>query len=196
MDVLSAVSSIFASFGLSSSAGLNAYIPLLAVSLITRFYPQLLKLGEQWDWLSSWWTIGVLAVLCAVEFFADKVPAVNHVNDGIQTFVRPAAGAILFAANSSVITDMHPVLAGVLGLMVAGGVHVAKSAVLRPAVTATTGGIGSPVVSFLEDVVALFVSILSLVLPILIGIFLIGSAIWFTYWILTRPNKKSSTPAY
>lgn len=192
MDIVTAASSIFSSFGLSSSAGLNAYIPMLAVSLTARFFPTLLKLGDNFDWLSSWWTIGVLSVLCVVEFFADKVPAVNHVNDVIQTMVRPAAGAVLFAASTSTISEINPILAGVLGLFVAGGVHVAKSAVVRPAVTATTGGVGSPVVSFLEDVVASLVAFLSLVVPILVGIFIIFMLVIAVYWFLSRPTRKNA----
>ena len=83
---------------------------------------------------------------------ADKVPAVNHINDLIQTVVRPAAGAIAFAASAKVITDVNPVLALACGLLVAGSVHVAKSAAVRPVVTATTGGAGNVPVSIAEDV--------------------------------------------
>ena len=89
---------IFSAFGLSSSAGLNAYIPLLVISLIGKF-TNLLELKQPWDTLESWWIIGLLLVLSLVEFFADKAPAVNHINDIIQTFVRPISGAIVFAAS-------------------------------------------------------------------------------------------------
>ncbi len=82
---------IFSAFGLSASAGLNAYIPLLVVALLARF-TDLIKLNHPWDTLTSWWVIGLLVVLSVIEFFADKFPAVNHINDIIQTFVRPAAG--------------------------------------------------------------------------------------------------------
>ena len=79
MDPLSGV---FAAFGLSASAGLNAYIPLLILSLVARF-TDLINLTEPWDGLSSWWVIGVLIVLTVIEFFTDKIPAVNHINDVI-----------------------------------------------------------------------------------------------------------------
>ena len=79
---------IFSAFGLSASAGLNAYIPLLVIALLAKF-TDLIKLNEPWNVLTSWWIIGLLVVLSLIEFFADKVPAVNHVNDLIQTLVRP-----------------------------------------------------------------------------------------------------------
>ena len=151
---------IFSAFGLSASAGLNAYIPLLIVSLVAKF-TDLIKLDDPWSALTSWWIIGLLVILSIVEFFADKIPAVNHVNDVIQTVVRPVAGAIVFAASADTITEIHPVLSLAAGLLVAGTVHVAKAGALRPAVTATTAGTGNVVVSIVEDIVSTILSILA-----------------------------------
>ena len=107
---------ILAAFGLSVSAGLNAYIPLLVVSLLAKF-TNLIELSDPWRAMESWWIIGLLIVLSVVEFFADKFPAVNHVNDIIQSFIRPTAGAILFAASANVITEIHPVISIAAGLL-------------------------------------------------------------------------------
>ena len=183
MDILG----IFSAFGLSASAGLNAYIPLLVVALLARF-TNLLKLQQPWDTLSSWWIIGLLVVLSLIEFFADKFPAVNHVNDIIQSFVRPAAGAIVFAASANVLTEVSPVLSLACGLLVAGGVHVVKSAIVRPAVTATTAGAGNVPVSILEDVVSTIVSVLSVVIPVLVAVLVIILIAWI---ISSKNNKKS-----
>ncbi|HMN61057.1 MAG TPA: DUF4126 domain-containing protein, partial [Anaerolinea sp.] len=117
---------IFSAFGLSASAGLNAYIPLLVIALLAKF-TDLIKLNEPWNALTSWWIIGLLVVLSLIEFFADKVPAVNHINDLIQTFIRPAAGAIAFAASAKVLTDVSPLLSIGAGILVAGSVHAVKS---------------------------------------------------------------------
>jgi len=186
MDPLSGV---FAAFGLAASAGLNAYIPLLILSVVARF-TDWISLNAPWDAMSSWWVIGVLAVLSVVEFFADKIPAVNHINDAIQTFIRPTAGAIAFAASANVISDVHPVLAIVAGLLVAGSVHAAKSAAIRPAVTATTGGAGNIPVSVAEDVLATVLSILSVVIPVLIASLLIILTTTFVWWMWRRANRR------
>ena len=188
MDILA---NVLAAFGLSSSAGLNAYLPLLVVALAARF-TNLVQLKAPWDALESPWVIGILVILLTVEFFADKVPAVNHVNDLIQTFIRPTAGAILFASTTQVITNLNPVVAIVLGLLVAGSVHVAKSAVFRPAVTATTAGLGTPVVSLMEDVTALVISVLSVVVPVLVACILIlltALVIWLL-WRHVRATRR------
>ena len=179
---------IFSAFGLSASAGLNAYIPLLVVALLAR-YTQLIKLSPPWDTLTSPWVIALLVVLVAIEFFADKVPAVNHVNDAIQTFVRPVAGALLFAASAHVITDIHPVLSMAAGLLIAGTVHVVKSVAVRPMVTATTGGVGNAPVSMAEDFTASVVSILAIVVPIFLGMVMIGLAAW----LIWRWRRRSQT---
>src|SRR5262245_14293583 len=142
---------IFSAFGLSASAGLNAYLPLLIVAIANRL--GVIKLNAPFDALSDWWAIGVLVVLLLIEFFVDKIPAVDTINNVINTVVRPAAGALLFAASANVITNLSPVISIVLGIIVAGSIHVAKS-VARPVVTAATAGVGNPVVSVAEDVLA------------------------------------------
>jgi hypothetical protein len=169
MDV---ITNIFAAFGLSGSAGLNAYLPLLVVALMAKF-TNWIQLGKPWDVLESWWVIGALVVLLVVEFFADKIPAVNHANDAIQTFVRPTAGAVLFAASTGVVAHLDPVVGIILGLLVAGSVHAAKSVVLRPAVTAVSGGVANPIVSVAEDAVALVVSLLAVIFPIIVTVLVI-----------------------
>ena len=182
---------IFSAFGLSASAGLNAYIPLLAVSLLAKF-TNLLNLETPWDTLTSWWVIGLLVILGGVEFFADKIPAVNHINDIIQTFVRPAAGAIVFAASANVVTEMSPILSLGAGLLVAGGVHTVKAVAVRPAVTAVTGGAGSAPVSIAEDVISTFLSILAILLPLIIGIILVLLVSIFI-WLKWRKVNATKT---
>ena len=182
MDILTA-------FGLSASAGLNAYIPLLVVALLGRF-TNLITLNPPWDTLESWWVIGVLVVLSFIEFFTDKIPAINHANDIIQTAIRPIAGAIIFAASAQIITDVHPVLAMVMGLLVAGSVHAVKTLAVRPVVTATTGGAGNVPVSLAEDIVATILSILAAVTPILIAVILVLGGALIVWWIWRRINRE------
>ncbi|MCB8959278.1 MAG: DUF4126 domain-containing protein [Ardenticatenales bacterium] len=189
MELMSALGGIGAAFGLSTSAGLNAYIPLLVVALAAKFSDSF-HLSAPYDALTSWWVIGILAVLLLVEMFVDKIPAVDSINDIIQTFIRPVAGAVLFAANANVVTDVSPIIALVAGLLVAGGVHATKGA-FRPAVTATTAGTGNWLVSILEDIVAFVMSLLALILPILIGIgALLFIALLVVYFIRRRRKQE------
>lgn len=186
MEVLTG---IFSAFGLSASAGLNAYIPLLTLALMAKF-TNLIKLSAPWDTLTSWWVIGLLSVLLLVEIFADKIPAVNHINDIIQTFIRPVAGAIAFAASAGVVSNIHPVLAMAAGLLVAGSVHTVKAAAVRPAVTATTGGAGNIPVSILEDILSTITSILAIVIPILIALMILTVLTILIWWLWRRSNRS------
>lgn len=183
---------VFSAFGLSASAGVNAYIPLLVVGVVAHYWPDTLKLSQPWDLLANPWILILLGVLVIIEMLADKVPAVNHINDLIQTIVRPVAGAIAFAASAKVITDIHPVLALACGLLVAGTVHVAKSAVIRPVVTATTGGVGNVPVSIAEDIASTIVSVLAILLPIIMGVLLVILAALVLWWLSKRTDKQQS----
>ena len=179
---------VFTAFGLSASAGLNAYIPLLVVGVIAH-YTDWITLNNPWDLLANPWVLIVLGILVIIEMLADKVPAVNHINDAIQTFVRPAAGAIAFAASANVITDISPVLALICGLLVAGSVHAVKSVAVRPVVTATTGGAGNVPVSIAEDIFSTVMSILAIVVPILVAVILIVMIVLFFQWRQRRREK-------
>lgn len=183
---------IFTAFGLSASAGLNAYIPLLVVGAIAHYLPDTLNLAKPFDLLANPWILILLGVLVIIEMVADKVPAVNHINDLIQTVVRPAAGAIAFAASANVITDINPVLALACGLLVAGSVHTVKAAAVRPAVTATTGGAGNIPVSIAEDVLAVVTSTLAVLLPIIAGILFIVFLSLVLWWWMGRRQKSQS----
>ena len=94
-DPMSELSHLFSAFGLSSAAGLNAYIPLLTVAIMAN--RGALHLASPFDVLGSGWCIALLIVLLIVELVVDKVPGADHVNDVIHTAIRPAAAAILFA---------------------------------------------------------------------------------------------------
>ena len=161
----STILNLFSAFGVSSAAGLNAYVPLLIVGLITR-YTNWWQAQPPFDLLASPVVLGILAVLAIVDFVADKVPVVDHVAHAIGTVIHPVAGAVLFASQNNVLTNVHPGVAMVAGMIVAGGFHAGRAAV-RPVATATTGGIGNPVLSFLEDIVAVILSALAIFVPLL-----------------------------
>jgi hypothetical protein len=180
---------IISAFGLSASTGLNAYIPLLVVALLAK-YTSLIKLNSPWDAMTSWWVIGVLLFLSLIEFFADKIPAVNHINDVVQTFVRPTAGAIVFAASASNLTHVNPVLALIAGLLVSGGVHAVKSLAVRPLVTATTGGAGNIPVSIAEDATSTAVSVLSIILPVIAACLMVLITTIIVTRLIFRPKKE------
>ena len=188
---MEALFAIFSAFGLSASAGLNAYIPLLVVGVVAH-YTDLIELSPPFDTLANPWILIFLGILLIIEMLADKVPAVNHLNDMIQTFVRPVAGAIAFAAGTNVIHGLSPVVALACGLLVAGGVHLAKSAAVRPLVTATTAGAGNVPVSVAEDLASTAVSVASVLVPVLVAV-MVGILILVLLWWWARPTGQATS---
>ena len=182
--------------GLATSAGLNAYIPLLCVSLLAR-YTDLITLPSGWAWLENGWVIAILAVLLCIEFVADKVPVVDHVNDVIQTVVRPTAGGLVFGAASSSQTvtvkdpgtffSSHQWVPIAIGVLSALTVHTMK-ATARPVINATTAGFGAPVASTAEDITSVIGSLVAIVLPVLVLVFLL--AMFLGFGLLLRRRKR------
>lgn len=174
--------------GLALSAGLNAYIPLLTLGLLGRF-SALVELPDSWLWLTETWVLVVLGVLFVVEIVADKVPAVDHMNDLFQTVVRPTSGGLVFVAGSGAqtpaITDPGEfftdpgALPVILGIVLALAAHLVKAAA-RPVVNLSTGGTGAPVISVVEDIASGTLSLLAILVPIFVVVFvaaLIGAAV-------------------
>jgi hypothetical protein len=199
-----AVLELLTGTGLAASAGLNAYIPLLALGLLAR-YSDLLELPTGWQWLSNGWVMAILAVLLAIEFVADKVPVVDHVNDVVQTVVRPTSGGLVFGAGAgaqtTTVTDpgdffsSHQWVPVAVGVLVALTVHGAKAAV-RPVVNATTAGVGAPVVSTAEDAASAVMSVVAILLPVLVLVLLLAMAYGFVaLWRRRRRRREERRAA-
>lgn len=161
MDIATATGAALAALGLAGAAGLNAWLPLLAAGLAQR--NGTIELTDQFDVLGDVPVLAVLAVLFAVDFVGDKIPAVDHVLHAVGAVVHPVAGAVVAAAQAGADVP-GPVLAGA-GAVVALSIHAERSA-LRPLATAFTGGMGNPVLSLLEDAGSLGLAVLAIAAPL------------------------------
>ena len=155
---------LLAALGLSSTAGLRAYLPLLAVGIAGD--ANVVPLQSSFTGLGSPALLLLLAVLAFGEFVADKVPILDHLSDFVHTAIRPAAGALIMVGTHNSLSDANMGLAALVGAGLALLIHGAK-ATARPAISASTAGIGNPVVSTVEDIIVIFLLILLLTLPIL-----------------------------
>lgn len=180
------LSGLLSSLGLSGAAGLNAYIPLLVVGLLSR--SGVLHLSAPYDLLGNPWVLLGVGVLGLLDFVGDKIPGVDHVLHLVGGVVNAAAGAVLFAAQAG-IADVPPALSLALGLLVAGGVHTTRAAI-RPLATATTGGLANPVVSTAEDGASLTLSLLAVFAPLLAALGLAGILILaYRLWAGRRARR-------
>lgn len=189
--------------GLSAAAGLNAYIPFLVVALIARF-TDYITLPVGYEWIESNWAIGIGAALLLAEVILDKIPAVDTINDTIQTFIRPSMGGLIFAAttaaaeiDNSAWMKENPWVSVVLGVVISGLVHTGKMAA-RPVINAGTVGTGAPVVSTVEDVGSLGLSLIALIAPVLV-ILALALLAWLLIWMWLKVRRWRRTrrdPAY
>jgi hypothetical protein len=190
-------------FGLATAAGLNAYIPLLALGLLSRF-TDLVTLPHGWAWLENGWVMTIVAALLVVEVVADKIPALDSINDAVQTFVRPTAGGIVFgsgtASQTSAVTDPGafaqsgqwiPVAIGVVTALV---VSLTKSTV-RPAANVATAGMAAPVLSTVEDITSVGLVFLAILVPVLVLVAVLA-LVWAVIRIVRRRRRKDAAQTY
>ena len=187
LDVATAAGSVLAAFGLSGAAGLNAWIPLLAVGLLSRAGQ--LELADGYDWLASTPALIALGAAFVLDFVGDKVPAIDSLLHAVGTIVHPAAGAIVFAGPTEVPTDVPSIVLFALGASVAGSLHATRATV-RPVSTTMTAGAGNPVLSLAEDLASAALSVIAVFAPVLGVICLLAVVVLAVLWWRRVRNSR------
>jgi|tagenome__1003787_1003787.scaffolds.fasta_scaffold20983189_3 hypothetical protein len=184
MDALSA-----AALGvvLAATAGLRAFLPVFSASLAAWMTD--LPLPGNLAWLEKPQTVLIFGVATLLEILGDKVPLVDHALDSIQLLTKPvlavlAATPFLYQA----APEYSVAIAIVLGAPLALGVHSAK-ATARLGSTATTAGLGNPVLSVAEDVAAIAAIILGFLVPLL-ALVLMAATIFFIARLALRVRRR------
>jgi hypothetical protein len=136
----------------SFAAGLNVYATIGTLGLLGHL--GVVHLPAQLHLLDSWWIIVASAVLFAIEFFADKVPAFDLIWNALHTFIRVPIAALLAYAATSHLSPEKQLLATLVGGLIALAAHGAKTSV-RAAVTPSPEPLSNIGLSLGEDVVAI-----------------------------------------
>lgn len=180
---------------LAAAAGLNAFLPILGLALADRFTSKV-DLPQPYNVISSVAGIAILLALVTVELVADKIPRIDHLNDLINSPIRPAAGMFLMMAVVSGKAEIHEVVAMFIGLLLAGAVHVYKS-ISRTRITLATSGLANPMVSLIEDGIAGLTTLLAIAVPWIGLAFAIpaGIGLGWVYRKTSGPNDLSAQRA-
>ena len=160
--------SIGMGIGLAACAGLRAWLPLLLAGLLSR--AGILTLGPNFQFLSTNRALLLFAVATVVEIAGDKIPAVDHTLDAFSTVLRPAAGSLLAASAFWQVSD--PLTAWALGISVGAPsamIPPAAKTVLRAASSTLTAGLANPVISLGEDLLAMVLFALAIMVPMLLA---------------------------
>ncbi|PIA77394.1 hypothetical protein BFR04_08070 [Gaetbulibacter sp. 4G1] len=175
--------SICLGVGLAASVGFRVFLPLFALSLASYF--DVWQLNESWQWIGSTTALITLGVATLVEIFAYFIPYIDNLLDSIAVPLAALAGT---AVMMSTVADLSPVVTWSLAIIAGGGTAAAiagTSSTTRLASTATTGGLGNPIVSSLETGTSIVMSIVSIFLPV-IAIILVAIILF----IIFRLYKK------
>ncbi|HVF07458.1 MAG TPA: DUF4126 domain-containing protein [Actinomycetota bacterium] len=186
-----AVLGLMTALGLSTAAGLNAYLPLLIVGGLDR-WTELLTLDAPYDALAEPQVMIAIGVIALVDFVGDKIPAIDSVLHAVGVVIAPVAGGLVALAATGNDT-VDPAFAIVLGVAAAGATHGAR-AMVRPASTAFTGGTGNPLLSLGEDAVSTILSVGAVLVPIVaavVALSLLGLLWWGVsrMWRRRRPGQ-------
>lgn len=186
VDWTTIVPSLAMGIGLAACAGIRAWLPLLMAGGLARW--GVIELGPSFQFIAGDRALILFGVATVIEILADKVPAVDHALDSLSTVLRPAAGSLLAASVLWQVSD--PLTALALGVAVGAPTslvpHAAKS-LLRAGSTVLTGGLANPVLSLLEDLAALVLFVLSVLVPVLVAV----SLLMVAFLILRRTLRRS-----
>ena len=187
--------------GLAACCGFRVFVPLLIASVATKL--GIIGTMDGFEWISGWPALLGLSMATVFEFGAYYIPWLDNALDTLATPLSIAAGTLL---STSFLNIDTPILQWGLGLMLGGGsagIVQAGTSLLRLGSTATTGGLGNPVVATGENIASLGLSILTVLLPlaaiVIIGVvvvFVISQLVakrkvWFTAPADRRPPPKS-----
>ena len=182
------VISIFLGIGLAASVGFRVFLPLFALSLASFF--DVWELNESWQWVGSLSALIVFGVATLVEIFAYYIPYIDNLLDSVAIPLATIAGTAVMV---STVADLSPVVTWALAIIAGGGTASAiagSSGVTRLASTATTGGLGNPIVSTVETGASILLSVASIFLPIL-GFVLVIIIVFIIFRIYKKIKAKS-----
>ncbi|HEX5066724.1 MAG TPA: DUF4126 domain-containing protein, partial [Myxococcota bacterium] len=168
------------------------FLPLLALGAAAR--ADLVPLASGFQWLATTPALGALGVATALEIGAYYVPWLDHLLDVAATPAAVAAGAL---ASASVLAELPPLLQWSVALVgggTAAGIVQGATSLLRLGSTATTGGLGNPVVATFEWMTAALVAVLAIALPVL-ALLLLGAIVLGIYRLARRAFLKREAPA-
>lgn len=184
------LAAIAVALGAGWASGLNAYAAVLVLGVAQRL--GVVALPHDLQVLASPWVMGTASILFALNFFADKIPYVDSLNDALQTFVRVPAGALLAYGAATGLSPEVAVIAGLLGGTLAAGTHVAKTG-SRTLINASPEPFTNILASLGEDITVVGGLVLAITHPITF-LCLLALFVLLLIWLLPRLARLALLP--
>jgi hypothetical protein len=192
--------SICVGIGLSAACGFRVFVPLLCLSIAALTGH--LHLDASFAWIGTTPALIAFAVATVVEIAAYYIPFVDNLLDSIAVPVAAAAGMFVAAL---AMTDVDPFWRWTLAIIAGGGVATSTQLAttkLRAVSSATTAGLGNPLLATLEAGVAAVLSVVSMIWPVLALILVVALivAAWLIFYLFGKRllrlfRRNAPTPA-
>lgn len=191
MDLTHTLLSVALGIGLAAAVGLRVFLPLLVVAIAA--WAGKIPLTDSFQWLGTWPAVLALAVATVAEIAAYYLPGVDHLLDVIATPVALVAGSVAAAA---VMTDLPPLVKWTTAIIAGGGaagLTQGLSSLIRLKSTATTGGLGNPIVATGELGGSLLLSLLAIFMPVL-ALVAVVLFLWIAVRVARRLLRRAQSP--
>lgn len=184
------ITAIALGIGLSASTGFRVFLPLLVAGIAARL--GFLPLTESFSWLSGNTSLISLGVATIVEIGAYYIPFIDNLLDSISTPLAVGAGTLITA---SVLPADSELVKWITSFIVGGGAAAAVqggTAALRLGSTGTTGGTGNFLVSTGENIAATVTPIVTIIIPVIMALLILGSFFIIFRLLFRRKMNKSA----
>lgn len=184
---------VFLGLGLAASCGFRVFVPLLITSIGSLF--GWVHLSHGFEWMGSWPAFVIFLTATIAEIGAYYIPWLDNILDTVSVPLATAAGTLL---SVSFMTELPPMVQWTLGIIVGGGTAaIIKTAAgaTRLGSSASTGGFTNWIVATVEHIASFIMSILSYLLPVIMGItavLIFGYSIYrINLWRKKRKKQSS-----
>jgi hypothetical protein len=189
---ISVFSAVMAGICLSAAAGLRVFIPILALGLAARF--EWLPISEQFMWMASEPVLVIIGIAALLEAGSYYIPIVDNLLDILATPAALAGGTVIV---SSLLPEMNATAQWATAALLGGGsagVVQGSTVLARGMSTASTGGLGNPLLSTTETGGSLVAVILALLIPVAFGLFVLLMIVLLIVWLFGR-GRQHNTPS-
>jgi len=173
--------------GLAASCGFRVFVPLLVSNIASMF--GYLNFGSGYEWMGSWPAFAVFITATIIEISAYYIPWLDNALDTIAVPLSAIAGTILTV---SFIGSMDPMIQWTLGIILGGGsaaVIKTGASVARLKSTAFTAGFANWIIATAENFTSIVMSILTILIPVVMGITALGIFGYFGWRIAVRKKN-------
>ena len=183
--------------GLAAASGFRVFIPPFLYGLATRFdlNPAAFAGSDMQAWMASDAGLTVLGAAVLCELLAYYIPWLDNLLDTIASPAAVLGGVVLM---SSSLGELDPVLRWATSIIVGGttsGTVQVTTVGVRALSTASTGGLGNPIVSTVEAGACLVCTVLALLLPLLAMALVVAGLVVGGRWLMRRRAQKGTDDA-